>query len=371
MNSIICTVGASIKANLKGLGLENEFESENYEKLVNYFLNFEKDPEEARELGAEINSTVSILKRGYLDERKNIYFLVSDTKDGERIGNILKGYFQNVKNFNFENVEVIKIKRLDDSKPDDFKLYGLRNLVKEMAKIIKKNLGSVIINATGGYKAQIAFALALGQGLKVPVYYRFERFQKVIELEPLPINLDTSLYFSVKSLFDILEEKNVVLFREVENIYKGLGKEATIFFDIEKINNKKYIAISPMGQIYLEVVRNEFYYLEKEYELLERDKEFEFITSNKEGHSLELVNKYGIEELLENFKYTTKARVLRYSESERAKGFKVKIRGDNLVIILTTKKGLIHLELETTARNEMELEIIKIKLEKYLEENFK
>ncbi|WP_126993851.1 putative CRISPR-associated protein [Thermosipho globiformans] len=371
MNSIICTVGASIKANLKGLGLENEFESENYEKLVNYFLNFEKDPEEARELGAEINSTVSILKRGYLDERKNIYFLVSDTKDGERIGNILKGYFRNVKNFNFENVEVIKIKRLDDSKPDDFKLYGLRNLVKEMAKIIKKNLGSVIINATGGYKAQIAFALALGQGLKVPVYYRFERFQKVIELEPLPINLDTSLYFSVRSLFDILEEKNVVLFREVENIYKGLGKEATIFFDIEKINNEKYIAISPMGQIYLEVVRNEFYYLEKEYELLERDKEFVFITSNKEGHSLELINKYRIKELFERFKYGTKARVSVYSKNEKAKNFKVKIKGDNLVVILTTKKGLIHLELETTARNEMELEIIKIKLEKYLEENFK
>ncbi|KAF2961318.1 putative CRISPR-associated protein [Fervidobacterium sp. 2310opik-2] len=371
MNTIICTVGASMIGNLQSTGLKNDFDNENIDKIIDYYLNLDEDPEMSRKYGAEINSTVSILKKGYLHERKNIYFLVSDTKDGRKIGKILEGYFKSVKDFKFENVKVVVVEKLDDSRPQDFKIYGLKNLIKEMAKIIKLHIGNVIINATGGYKAQIAFALTLGQGLKVPVYYRFETFPEVIELEPLPIDLDHSWYFLAKNLFEEFDgRENLVPLKDVEDLYKSLPEETKIFFDIEKIDDTDYIAISTMGQIYLEVVKNKLYFLEKHVELKERDKEFKFISSGKRGNLNHVIDKYNLEELFSEFKYITNARVVKFSENEKSEGFKIKTKGNEIVVILNTKNGLVHLEIETTARNELELEIIKSKLEEYLSDKF-
>ncbi|KAF2956650.1 putative CRISPR-associated protein [Marinitoga sp. 38H-ov] len=368
-DTLISTVGASLLSNLRtNETLKGLYEKNKSEEIVNYFLNLKEDPENYRGFGAEINSIISILKKGYLTNRKNLYFLVSDTLDGKKIGNILKNFFEKSE-YSFEKVEVKVSYKLDDSNPYDFKMYGLKNLIKNMASIIRQHYGSVIINATGGYKAQIAFALALGQGLKVPVYYRFERFPEVIELEPLPLHLDPNLYFICRDLFEELND-DIKLFLEYESIYKSLSKEARIFFDIISIDNEKYISISPMGQIYIESIKNEFFYLSDKIALKKRENNLLLLSSESEGHSKELINKYNLKKVFEEFEYIEKIRVLRFSLSEKSSKAKVKIRGNNLIIILQTKQGIIHLEAETTARDEKELEIIKIKLEEYLSNKF-
>lgn len=65
-----------------------------------------------------------------------------------------------------------------------------------MAKVVRqhKQQGQqVIINATGGFKAEIAYAVLIGQLFDVPVYYIHEMFRDIIEILPLPIQWDFSL----------------------------------------------------------------------------------------------------------------------------------------------------------------------------------
>ncbi|ONN26434.1 hypothetical protein XJ44_08935 [Thermosipho affectus] len=369
-NTLICTVGASMISNLSRDEKLNEYyKNSQLEAIVNYFSESNEDPEEFRGFGAEINSIASIVKKGYLTERKNLYFLVSDTDDGRKIGTILKNFFKVKKGYNFENVEVKVISKLRDDKPNDFKIHGLRNLIKEIAGIIARHSGEVIINATGGYKAQIAFALALGQGLSVPVYYRFERFPEVIELIPLPIDLDDSIYFEAKTLFEELEN-DIKPLKEVENLYKSLSLKSKVFFDEAMIDGKKYLAISPMGQIYLEIIKNKFYHLSKNVELVERKRNLIFQSSSKEQHSKELIEKFKLKERLEKFKYITKVEVFKYSQREKSGSPRVKTNGDKLVVNLPTKLGILHFRAYTTKRDSRELELIKIKFEEFLKDIF-
>ncbi|MGI5862875.1 MAG: putative CRISPR-associated protein [Myxococcales bacterium] len=72
-------------------------------------------------------------------------------------------------------------------------VHGLRNLVRAIGKIARDAGGPewVAINATGGYKAQIAVAVLIGQALGSPVFYKHERFEsEVIAFPPMPVSFD-------------------------------------------------------------------------------------------------------------------------------------------------------------------------------------
>ncbi|MEJ5230388.1 MAG: putative CRISPR-associated protein, partial [Pseudothermotoga sp.] len=215
-DTVICTVGASLLTNLNRdkapdylKQLVNAFKEKDHAK-VNHLIAAIQDPLD-KSLGAEINSVANIVKKGLLSSRQQMYLLVSDTPEGEQIGEILKGYFEKNKNgLDFNSVKIIKIEKLNDKSTFDFKFYGLRNLVREMARCIKESGNRCIINATGGYKATVAYSTLLGQALKVPVYYLFERFDEIIELLQVPVKLDTALYKEHSKFFAMLEYKNVV-----------------------------------------------------------------------------------------------------------------------------------------------------------------
>jgi len=368
--SLICTVGASLVSNiLRDEELKKLYEAKEVEKIGQYLVDKKEDPEKDQMFGAEINSIASIVALNYISERRHLHFLVSDTNDGKKVGAILKYYFERSK-LAFEKVEVHVVDRLDDARMEDFKRYGLRNLIKKIAEIIRVENNDVVINATGGYKAQIAFALALGQGLKIPVYYRFERFKYVIELFPLPLTLDDSYYFEYNDLFEIVEdEDNLSEFEGLQSMYNQLPEGARIFFDVDWINNKKYITINPMGQTYLEIVRNSVYNRVKQV-TIEKAAAFKFISRNDEGHSLPMIQKYRIDEMLRDFGYITEARVLKYSLANNDKRPYVSIRGDELAITFHTKNGILHLAARTTARDKNELEMIRQKLKDYLADKF-
>ena len=368
--SLICTVGASLVSNiLRDEELKKLYEAKEVEKIGQYLVDKKEDPEKDQMFGAEINSIASIVALNYISERRHLHFLVSDTNDGKKVGAILKYYFERSK-LAFEKVEVHVVDRLDDARMEDFKRYGLRNLIKKIAEIIRVENNDVVINATGGYKAQIAFALALGQGLKIPVYYRFERFKYVIELFPLPLTLDDSYYFEYNDLFEIVEdEDNLAEFEGLQSMYNQLPEGARIFFDVDWINNKRYITINPMGQTYLEIVRNSVYNRVKQV-TIEKAAAFKFISRNDEGHSLPMIQKYRIDEMLRDFGYITEARVLKYSLANNDKRPYVSIRGDELAITFHTKNGILHVAARTTARDKNELEMIRQKLKDYLADKF-
>ena len=86
---------------------------------------------------------------------------MSDTNEGRITGEILVTYFESRKDdLRLQNARYVCIDGLQDERPWEFRTVGLRNLVREIGKIVR-DVGSpayVAIDATGGYKAQIAVA---------------------------------------------------------------------------------------------------------------------------------------------------------------------------------------------------------------------
>ncbi len=178
--------------------------------------------------------------------------MVSDTEDGENTGKFLKEYYLHRKDLNLkdDDVKYIIIKDLQDRVPKKFKINGLRNLVREIGNIVKNyDKKNIAIDATGGYKAQIALAVIIGQALDIPVYYKHEFFGEIIDFAPLPISLDYELYGKYASLFNELENYDIIEADSVE--FNTIEDEKIkLFLEEEEIDGKKYISLNAIGELY-------------------------------------------------------------------------------------------------------------------------
>ena len=253
-NTLICTVGTSLINNLSSSAepaLREELQKDNAQALAIGLIG--KDPGD-RLCGAEINSNHGILRKDLISNRMFLYLLVSDTEQGRFTGKILKQYYGHNKNpWKFENVENRVIEGLKDSDPHSFRTEGLRNLVRHIAKIVQHHgSDAVLINATGGYKAQISFAGMIGQALEIPVCYLFERFTEVIVLPPQPVSLDMSFWMNNVELFHDLEKHNV----EINPV--SLDERFATLVDQVEVDGEILVGLSPVGQLFHETFRYRF-----------------------------------------------------------------------------------------------------------------
>ncbi|MCS7008993.1 MAG: putative CRISPR-associated protein, partial [Chthoniobacterales bacterium] len=154
-NVILTTVGTSLLINARRDGLVQDGEILEYLK---------QDPQKA---SAETNSLSRILQPG--DE---IVLLHSDTPEGARAAELLEQYWEEQK------IPCVRVRIPGLAyEARGFVNHGLKNLVRTLAGEIRKarrRQFQAIINATGGFKAEIAYATALGLVYKVPVYYIHE-----------------------------------------------------------------------------------------------------------------------------------------------------------------------------------------------------
>ena len=259
-NTLICTVGTSLLNNLKNTQEEEikiAFEQQNWQNLT--LLLVEK-PNIDRICGAEINSITSICERNLLQEKIRLIFLVSDTDDGRRTGELLKLYYENSNNrLKFEIVEVRVLSGLRDDNIKAFKQEGLKNLVKEISTEVRKfSPESIAINATGGYKAQISFAGMIGQALEIPVYYLFEKFSEVIELPPQPVSLDLSFWLDNYVLFEQLENEQTAEKSKFEPELNLESKYLQPLIDTDTIDDVTLVSLSAMGVLFNERCRLQF-----------------------------------------------------------------------------------------------------------------
>ncbi|MCD4656700.1 MAG: putative CRISPR-associated protein [Planctomycetes bacterium] len=268
-HNLICTVGVSMfypnLTNLKNAYDKNEVDDDNQIRLVKAFIekNWEKIgeiysefSEDARICGAEINSITDMIKRGYIEKDCTLYFCVSDTTDGNSIGRILTSYF----NLHGNIVKVIRIRDLQDEDPKRFRTKGLRNLAKEICRIINDfSPQSCAINSTGGYKAQIALGVLLGQALEVPVYYKHERFPEIIAFPPMPIALDFEFWLKISGiLFDLVKAADtgdMIKFADYEDVW---NEKLETLVDRVVISGQEYIDISSTGVIFHETYKTKF-----------------------------------------------------------------------------------------------------------------
>lgn len=208
----------------------------------------------ARICGAEINSIASMIDKAYVSADCGLFFLHSDTDDGRGIAAILKSYYQS-KGHAF--VETITVPDLQDQDPKRFRTKGLRNLARKICGIIRKcSAAACAINATGGYKAQIAIAVLLGQAIGIPVYYKHELFSEIIAFPPLPVALDFEVWMRASGMLYDLERTSepipaALYTDEWDEKYESLVERVPI-------DGKDYLELSPPGQIFHETFRERF-----------------------------------------------------------------------------------------------------------------
>ncbi len=281
---LVCTVGTSLLGNLKNSEnqeLQKALQSRDPAMIARFMG---KESPDVRMLGAEINSVNSILSSKRLDERKNLYLLCSDTEDGHFIGRVLEKYFQSGP-LAFKNIDRLTVQGLTDQDPQKFRTEGLRDLVRRVADIVwSVGHNRILINATGGYKAQISFAGMIGQALDMPVCYMFEGFSEVIELPPQPIALDFSFWLQYVDLFYELAKDEAL-----ENPASRDPRFQSLV-DIEPVNGSEIIGLSPVGQLFHESFRHRFATQRKkllppEYDIKPENKDIKYEDSNSGKHT--------------------------------------------------------------------------------------
>lgn len=228
------------------LNLQASFQANDLESVA---LALEQLPGTTRLCGAEINSIADLIEKGYCQANCELFLCYSQTPDGEKIKTILEFYYQ-VKGY---QVKPKKIEGLQDANPRLFRTKGLRNLAKTVSEIIwEKGSQFCAINATGGYKAQIAIAVLIGQALEVPVYYKHERFSEIISFPPMPIALDFNLWLEKSGFLALLEREEIIQWNvdldedwneQMETLIERDGQE---------------IYLSPTGQIFHETFKGRF-----------------------------------------------------------------------------------------------------------------
>lgn len=257
-NTLLATVGTSLfEGNLKRLcdttlnkpenwlKLKDAYETKNWSRLAKELL--EIDPS-ARTCGAEINTVEQIRFKSWLS-LENLTFFVSDTPNGKATGEVLRNYFQQRKDLKLRTVEYAVIEQLQDKRPQDFKVHGLRNLVRQIGEHVQRFGGNnyVTIDATGGYKAQIAIALLMGQALDIPVFYKHEHFSEIIDFPPLPISFDYDILGQNADLLTDFERGEAFSSSELGSIDQKLRSLLTEVVE----GNESLYELSPIGQIYL------------------------------------------------------------------------------------------------------------------------
>jgi putative CRISPR-associated protein (TIGR02619 family) len=260
-NTLICTVGTSLfESNLKHLSEKKENKPDNWELLDKYFVaqNFEllvnellKVDARLRICGAEINTIEAAKEKKWLNI-ENLFFMVSDSDAGINTGIVLKKYYSKRDDLKLKNVEYLVIEKLQDIEPKQFKKYGLRNLIRVTGEYIHKyGVENCAIDATGGYKAQIAIAVLLGQALDIPVYYKHEKFNEIIDFPPLPISLDYDILGRNASILSFLEKGNSLKLSEIENFDEKLR----VFLDEIESDGDYLFELNAIGQLYLTAFR--------------------------------------------------------------------------------------------------------------------
>jgi putative CRISPR-associated protein (TIGR02619 family) len=202
---------------------------------------------------AETNSLARLLEKG--DE---IVFLRSETSEGRLCTEALQQFYQK-RGYRCE------VKEIPDLRYEErqFKARGLRALAAAMAEVVRQRRKAghtVLINATGGFKAEIAYAVLIGQLFDVPVYYIHEMFKDIIEIPPLPVQWDYSLLVNYEDFF-VWIEADLRTAQEAHSWLQALPDEIRMLLTEEQAEEQDYVMLSPAGEAFWEAYR---YELERE-----------------------------------------------------------------------------------------------------------
>jgi len=207
-----------------------------------------------RDCGAEVNSCAALFAQGKVQPRARLAFCHSATEDGRRVARILQAFFAAQGS---HEIACEEIAGLQDQDRQAFRLQGLRNLARVICRIVRTyGAEQCAINATGGYKAQIAVAVMLGQALSTPVYYLHESFQgEIIAFPPLPVALDFGLWLRHSDVLFSLDREQMLPAAQFEGAF---DEKLECLLERENVDAVEVVTLSATGQIFLETFRERF-----------------------------------------------------------------------------------------------------------------
>jgi len=132
--------------------------------------------------------------RPYLQRPEQIagvHLVVTDTQDGKLCAEVLERYLRGVgirqvSRHTLPARETLTA-RPDDPEPSDELIDGLVDLRDHLLEFIRRRQDeglAVLLNATGGFKPEVAVLVSVGGLLAVPVYYVHESFRETVLLPP-------------------------------------------------------------------------------------------------------------------------------------------------------------------------------------------
>ncbi|HXF75950.1 MAG TPA: putative CRISPR-associated protein [Methylomirabilota bacterium] len=249
MRTLLNTVGTSILNHWK-----QEYPELSEQSQRRIAARISELPAEDRRLGAELNSIHSIAQQKEIAPGDRVYFLVSDTREGRFVGRLLNDV---VSGWGYRTTEPEVVKSLQGDDPRAFE-QGLRNLVRKIAGLYRarRNEGEeVLLNATGGYKAQISFAGLIGQVFGIPVFYQFEDFPRAIKLPPLPVSFDLNDWLAYRHVFDALEGGDGgEPLRVNDSRLKELPEKLRVLLD----PSQGFVTLNALGELYHQGFKDSF-----------------------------------------------------------------------------------------------------------------
>lgn len=237
MRTILITVGTSLLTNAQRHWQKQELSDQ---EIANYLSR--TDPIRA---SAETNSLSRILREG-----DKLIFLHSQTEEGKFCADSLRRYYEN-QGYRSESQEIPDLTYTESR----FKMRGLRSLVATLIERIRQERQAqreVLINATGGFKAEIAYATVVGLLFDVPVYYIHEAFRDIIQMPPTPIGWDYSLIAEHEEFFEWLNA-DLHSTNEVDNRLRGLPRAEEVHLLL--VEEEGFTFLSPTGEAFYEAYK--------------------------------------------------------------------------------------------------------------------
>ncbi len=254
-NNLICTVGTSLLTNLDRAQndprapLVSAWQARDARALAGALR---QAGAEDRLCGAEVNSIAGLVAKKFVAPDCKLHFLHSDTDEGRFIAAVLEHYYKDT-----HTVQILPVPDLQDADPRRFASVGLRNLARCVCRTAREyGAANCAINATGGYKAQIALATLLGQAIGIPVYYKHEKFDQIVAFPPMPVALDFELWMRKSGTLFLLDRNDTV--KATPDMLENWDETDDNLFERETVDGQNYVALSPVGQIFHETFRERF-----------------------------------------------------------------------------------------------------------------
>ena len=233
---IISTVGTSLLGNIKNPRY-------NPRNLTDFSEFLRAEPQKA---SAEGNALSRLTQAG--DE---LVFLHSDTEDGQTCSASLAEFFA-AQGYKTRSERVIGLSYNEKG----FVQRGLRQFVRLLAQEIRQAQRSALvplISATGGFKAEIAYATAVGLVFQVPVSYIHEKFSDIVTLPATPIAWDYSLFAWYGDFFSWLDAEPRPTPEVQQRLHTLPETVALLLEDAED----GFTYLSPLGEAYLEAFQGQ------------------------------------------------------------------------------------------------------------------